>query len=573
MQDGILTAAAQEERFSKKKHDSAMPVKAFFYCLKEAKIAINQVDCLAYYEDPVKKLARQLWSGYDYEKGESGYRMDPKRPEREIRELLGYEGPIKYYSHHLSHAASSYYASGFKSAAILTVDGVGEWATASLGEAKGKHIKLFEEIHFPHSLGFLYSAVTGYLGFRVNSGEYKVMGLAPYGKPIYVDRVKKLLRMEDKGQFRLEMKYFDFLKGKRMYSDALIELFERPPRQPETDFSQFHKDVAKSLQAALEDVLLEKARYLFDRTGLTDLCMAGGVALNCVANSRILQDGPFQRLYVQPAAGDAGGAFGAAALAHIELSDNGHDNCDGNGFDKLAHVYLGPEYSASEIYRLLRSTSLVTKDYRLQPEKLINEAAQRLSRGKVIGWFQGRMEYGPRALGARSILADPRDPDMRDKINAMVKKREAFRPFAPVVLEEKAREHFDIDHPSPFMLETCKVISRLNLPAITHVNGSARIQTIDEQSIPRYVELLKEFDRLNDCPILLNTSFNVRGQPIVCSPVHALLCFINTEIDSLVLGDFIIDKEDNSIHNLRKLLVYYQNPIKSDIEHNVYTFI
>lgn len=567
LQDGVLVAAAQEERFSKRKHDPSLPVQAFFYCLEQANLSISRIDYLAYYEEPVKKLARQLWSGYDYEGEEMIARMDPKRPEREIRELLGYEGPIKYVGHHLSHAASSYYFSGFDSAAIMTVDGVGEWTTATYGEGKGNRINLFEEVQFPDSLGLLYSTITSYLGFRVNNGEYKVMGLAPYGKPLYVDKIHALLKSADLGQFQLEMGYFDFVRGRRMYSDTLIELFGQLPRQPETEIMQFHKDVAKSLQVVLEEILLEKSKYLYDRTGLTNLCMAGGVALNCVANSRILRDGPFRQLFVQPAAGDAGGALGAAALVYSQLTEHKRRS------EKLKHVYLGPGYSIDEISRMLNSTSLNAKDYSREPGKMIREAARRLAQGRVIGWFQGRMEFGPRALGARSILADPRDDTMRDKINAMVKKREAFRPFAPAVLEDKTREHFEIDHASPFMLETCQVISDIHFPAITHVDGSARIQTVDRETNPLYAELLIEFDRLTGCPVLLNTSFNVRGQPIVCTPFDALLCFINTEIESLVLGDFIIDKADNSIDTLRRLLKYHHNQLQSNIAFDVYTFI
>jgi len=566
LQDGVLKAAAEEERFTRKKFDFNMPVNAFMYCLEEAGISIKDVDCVAYYENPEKKLARQLWSGYRRESVELEYKMDVNRPENEIRELLGYDGPIKFLEHHLSHAASAYYFSGFDDSAILTVDGVGEWATATYGIGRGPELELFEEVHFPDSIGLLYSTITGYLGFRVNSGEYKVMGLAPYGKPLYVDKIHSLLQSRPQGQFRLDMSYFDYIQGDKMYSEKLIELFGKPPRIAETEILQFHKDVAASLQVVLEETLLEKAGYLHQKVDSENLCMAGGVALNCVANGRILKDGPFKRLFVQPAANDAGGALGAAALAHVALTGRRPDH------KRMTHVYLGPAYESDEIARLLEATPLKAKDFREKRQQLLSETAQRLANGKVIGWFQGRMEFGPRALGSRSILADPRGADMRDRINAMVKKREAFRPFAPVVLEDKMQEHFQLDHSSPFMLETCDVISKLDLPAITHVNGSARVQTITREANPLYADLILEFDKLTGCPILLNTSFNVRGQPIVCTPQDALECFITTEIDCLVLGEFLIDRSENFLDVMR-ILVHFQEEVRLEQPHAIYTFI
>lgn len=566
LQDGVLKAAAEEERFTRKKFDFNMPVNAFRYCIEEAGISIKDVDCVAYYEAPEKKLARQLWSGYRRESVELEYKMDVNRPEKEIRELLGYDGPIKFLEHHLSHAASAYYFSGFDDSAVLTVDGVGEWATATYGKGKGPQLELFEEVHFPDSLGLLYSTITGYLGFRVNSGEYKVMGLAPYGKPLYVDKIHSLLQSKPEGQFRLDMSYFDYIRGDKMFSEKLIELFGRPPRIAETEILQFHKDVAASLQVVLEETLLEKTGYLHQKVDSENLCMAGGVALNCVANGRILRDGPFKRLFVQPAANDAGGALGAAALAHTALTGRRPDH------KRMTHVYLGPGYEPDEIARLLEATPLEAMDFRGKRKQLLSETAQRLADGKVIGWFQGRMEFGPRALGSRSILADPRGPDMRDRINAMVKKREAFRPFAPVVLEDKMQEHFELDHSSPFMLETCKVISKLDLPAITHVNGSARVQTVNREANPLYADLIIEFDKLTNCPILLNTSFNVRGQPIVCTPQDALECFITTEIDCLILGDFLIDRSENFLDVMR-ILVNAQEEVRLEQPHAIYTFI
>jgi len=566
MQDGVVTAAAHEERFTRKKFDPSLPLNAFMYCLEQADLTINDIDCIAYYENPEQKLARQLWSGYYPNNSDLELKLDPFRPEREIREILGYEGDIKFYSHHLSHAASSYYFSGFDQAAILTVDGVGEWATCTYGSGKGNKILLSEEVQFPDSLGLLYSAITGYLGFKVNSGEYKVMGLAPYGKPLYIEKMRKLIQTQENGQFHLNMKYFDFIKGKKMFSEDLVNLFGIPPRTPESEIEQFHKDAAHSLQVLLEEILLEKVNYLYREFKCENLCMAGGVALNCVANGRILKDGPFKQLFVQPAAGDAGCALGAAALAHVDITGTRSEH------KKMEQVYFGPQFNSQEIHHLLNSTSLKYLDYRGAQDQLIHETAKRLTQGKVIGWFQGRMEYGPRALGSRSILADPREPAMRDRINAMVKMREAFRPFAPVVLEEKMREHFDIDHPSPFMLETCQVISNLDLPAITHVDKSARIQTTNKRINPLYAGLIEEFDRMTNCPILLNTSFNVRGEPIVCNPIDAIACFIVTDIQCLVIGDFIIDRSPESLYVLQ-LMIKAHRSVKSTISHDIYTFI
>ncbi|AXE95985.1 MULTISPECIES: carbamoyltransferase family protein [Paraburkholderia] len=540
IKDGKLIAAAEEERFSKVKHDSSIPTGAFRYCLREANATIDDVDCIAYYEDPYKKASRQIATNVLdlLQNPKRRFRIDPARPERDIRQSLGFNGRIEYVDHHLSHAASAFFYSGFADAALLTVDGVGEWATTTYGRGADAHIELFEEVSFPDSLGLLYSTITAYLGFDVNDAEYKVMGLAPYGRPLYVEQMRRLLDVNERGQYRLNMEYFDFLNGERMYSERLPELFGAAPREAESELGVFHKDLAASLQRTLEDILLEKARYLHDAVPVENLCMAGGVALNCVANGRIQREGPFARLFVQPAASDAGGSLGAAAVAHTRLTGRRPE------LKALPHVYLGPAYSNAEIRQTVRAifpdTSIV--DCTGRPEELIAQTAQRLADGKVIGWFQGRMEFGPRALGSRSIIADPRRPEMRDRINALVKMREAFRPFAPAVLEDKAAEHFELDHPSPFMLETCQVISPLSLPAITHVDGSARVQTVSEQSNPRFHALLAEFDRLTGCPILLNTSFNMRGDAIVLDPVDAVWCFVVSDIDALVIGDYIVDR-------------------------------
>ena len=566
LQDGNIVSAAQEERFTRIKHDSSMPYNAFKYCLENAELSITDINCIAYYEKPEDKLARQLWSGYDIEKEELKSKMNPYRPIKEIREILGYTGPIEFVDHHLSHAASSFYFSGFNEAAIFTVDGVGEWATTTYGFGSNQNIELFEKVDFPDSIGLLYSTITSYLGFKVNNGEYKVMGLAPYGKPIYIDKISKLIRLKDNGQYELDMNYFEYISGEKMYSDKLIELLGEPPRIPETDISQFHKDIARSLQFVLEEVMLEKVKYLYTRTGMKNLCMAGGVALNCVANSRILKDGPFEKLFVQPAANDSGGAIGAAAIAHTRLTGGTQK------VNKLEHVYLGPQYSYYDIKNILDATSIIYDDYYQKTEELLKNTAEMLAKGKVIGWFQGRMEFGPRALGSRSILADPRVDGMRDRINSMVKKREGFRPFAPSVIEDKMKEHFDLDVPSPYMLMTCNVVSPISLPAITHVDNSARVQTVNEDTNHLYARLISEFDKLTGCPIILNTSFNVRGEPIVMNPLDALSCFINTKIDCLVIGDFIIERSKNSFA-LIKVLLGNTRKVNTSLDGRRYTFI
>lgn len=565
IQNGKVLAAVQEERFSRKKNDPDLPVNAFMYCLDQAEISIADIDCIAYYEDPVKKSERQLWSGSKQISAESIYDLDPKHVIRQIRKELGYDGPIKIYEHHQSHAASAFYFSGFDSAAILTVDGVGEWATTTYGVGKDNRIDIFEEVSFPDSIGLLYSTITSYLGFKVNSGEYKVMGLAPYGDDKYLKQMRKLLTLEENGKYSLTLKYFDFLRGERMYSDELPKLFGIPVRKKDTEMLQCHMDIAKSLQCFLEETLIKMANYLHEKTGEDSLCMAGGVALNCVANGKILKHSPFKKLYVQPAANDSGCALGAAALAYTELFPD-------EKMEPLNDVYLGPKATIKEIEILLSATSLKYEDYR-EERNVLEKVAQKLAEGKVVGWYNGRMEFGPRSLGARSILADPRVLDMRDRINAMVKKREGFRPFAPAVLEEKMYEHFDIDHPSPFMLETCQVKSSIEMPAITHVDNSARIQSVNDKSNPRFAGLLREFDKITNCPILLNTSFNIKDEPIVCTPEDALVCFITTDIDCLVLEDFIINKEGNEITMLEMINNNFTERGRFELNPNVYTFI
>lgn len=530
LQDGQLVAAAPEERFTRVKHDRRSPINAFRYCLEAGgHLSPADIDCVAYYERPDRKLARQRAMGLC--KG-----GDPGRPERDLRDTLGYEGPLLTFEHHLSHGASSFFFSGFREAAVMTVDGVGEWATTTYGVGREHELRLLEEVNFPDSLGLLYSALTDFLGFQVLSDEYKVMGLAPYGQPRYLQQLRALVRSGEGGRYALDPRYFDFSQAQRMFTAALPDLLGMPQRARESDISQAHKDLARSLQVVLEEILIEKVHHLHRIAPSDNLCLAGGVALNCVANHQIHLRGPFKNLFVQPAAGDSGSALGAAALAHVQLTGARHS------YQRLPHAYLGPAYAPDEIAALLQAAGVASQDLRGQEDALLQAVAERLAAGQVVGWFHGRMEFGPRALGARSILADPRDPTMRDRLNALVKKREGFRPFAPAILEEQASAHMDLDHPARFMSETCQVRSPLDLPAITHVDGSARVQTVDRAQSPRFARLLDRFFQRTGCPLLVNTSFNVRGEPIVCTPEDALRCMANSQIDCLVLEDFLIDK-------------------------------
>jgi len=565
LQDGRLVAAAEEERFTRVKHDARLPVAAFASCLEAGGLEVSDVDCVAYYESPVKKLGRQLWAG---RRPDGGAGLDPLRPEHEIRERLGFEGRIETFEHHASHAASAFYFSGFPEAAVLTVDGVGEWATTAYGRADGDDLTLFEEVEFPDSLGLFYSAITAYLGFRVNTDEYKVMGLAPYGEPRLLAAMRTIVRDGPGGSYSLDPACFDFLTGSRMFADALAERLGGPPRDSQAKLTAFHHDVARSAQARLEEVLLDKVRYLHGRVPTSHLCMAGGVALNCVANGRILREGPFDRLFVQPAAGDAGGCLGAAALAHRALTGRRPVTT------ALEHAYLGPRFSAEAVAELLAVLELDAFDFRGRQRALLEATVDRLAAGQVIAWFHGGMEFGPRALGARSILADPRVPDMRERLNRLVKRREAFRPFAPSVLLAHAHEHFELEHASPFMLQTCRVRSPLALPAITHVDGSARPQTVDPAQAPRFAALLEAFARRTGCPLLLNTSFNVHDEPIVHSPSDALACLAGTEIDALVLEDFVIDRAalPESLHRLAAQRAYGRAR-ERQISAALYTFV
>jgi carbamoyltransferase len=537
--DGKLAGAAQEERFTRRRFDESMPVYAFAHCLRHAGVSIHDIDCVAYYEDPQQKLERQLFMGLpQVPLGERHalFRLDATRPLREIRNRLGYDGQVLTVGHHEAHAASAFYCSGFDEAALLTIDGVGEWATTTYGRGDAGGVHLLEEVRFPHSLGLLYATLTTYLGFEVNSDEYKVMGLAPYGKPTYITKLRNLVEDLPGGQFRLDTRYFDFAGSDKMFTPALIDLLGVPPRGPKDDIGSVHEDLASSLQLLLEETMLGKLNHLSDLTGSDRLCYGGGVALNCVANARMMREGPFRNWFIQPAAGDAGCAAGAALLAHYRLTGEIDPQ-------RLTDVRLGPEYSDKCLRQILRQGEVSFTDYAQRTADLISATASQLAQGKVVGWFQGRMEFGPRALGSRSILADPGDAGMRDHINLLVKKRETFRPFAPAVVAERCSEFFELDRESPFMLETAQVRKNASLPAVTHVDGSARVQTVARDADPRFHALLSEFGRLTGYPVLLNTSFNMRGEPIVCDPVDALTCFVRASLDVLVAGDTMVERK------------------------------
>ena len=571
VRDGVIAAAAQEERFTRKKGDASFPVHAAAYCLRAGGVTAADLAAVVFYDKPLLKFERILETYLGVvPRGLRSFLVagpvwlkDKLFMDRQIRAGLGYHGKILYAEHHESHAASAFYPSPFDEAAILTIDGVGEWATASIGIGHGGDITVLHEIHFPHSLGLLYSAFTSYTGFKVNSGEYKVMGLAPYGEPRYVDVImNELIDLKEDGSFKLNMRYFNYLGGLTMTSEAFHRLFGGPPRAPETLLTQKEMDLARSIQVVCEEVMLRMARTVHARTGRQNLCLAGGVALNCVANGRILREGPFRRLWIQPAAGDAGGALGAALLGYYRYFGGVRTN--GTGRDHMEGALLGPDFSDAQIEAALKDYGAPYR--RLDRENLIREAAELLSREKVVGWFQGRMEFGPRALGNRSILGDPRSPKMQALMNLKIKFREGFRPFAPSVLRERVAEYFELDEDSPYMLLVAPVrrqrqipmseeeqrlwgidklnVPRSDIPAVTHVDYSARIQTVDREDNPLYHDLLRAFEAQTGCPVLVNTSFNVRGEPIVCTPEDAYRCFMRTHIDTLALGPFLLDKTE-----------------------------
>ena len=544
IQDGHVVAAASEERFTRKKHDEDFPTKAVEYCLKSGGIEAKDLDYVGFYDKPVLKFERLISTYlstfprgfFSYSKAMPVWLKEKLWIPSMIRKELNYKGKILFTEHHMSHAASAFLVSPFKEAAILTVDGVGEWATASYGVGKDRQIDLFKEIRFPHSLGLLYSAFTYYLGFKVNSAEYKVMGLAPYGEPKYVDQVKQLIDIKDDGSFTMDMSYFSYHYGLRMVNGKFSKLFGGPPREGESKLDQRHKDIAASVQKVTEEVMLKMAGYLHRETGMDKLCLAGGVALNCVANGRVLREGPFKDIFIQPAAGDAGGALGVAAYIYHSVLDNPR-------IESMEHAYLGPEYSEADIQSMLKEYAAPAK--RLERDDLVREVAELIDGQTVIGWFQGRMEFGPRALGGRSIIADARNPKNKDVVNLKIKFRESFRPFAPTVLEERISEYFEIDRPSPYMLLVAPVREgKRVIPSVTHVDHSARIQSINRSQNSLYYDLIKEFDRRTGVPVIINTSFNVRGEPIVCTPEDAYRCFMRTHMDYLVLGPYLLDKKN-----------------------------
>lgn len=560
VRNGSLIAAVQEERLTRSKHDPSTPVRAFRECLGHAGADITDIDCVAYHEVPALKRERILADA-----ASSGRPFVEIDPVRRLRSRLGYEGEIRCFGHHRCHAASAYYASGYDNSAVLTVDGVGEWTTMAYWEGGRNGLKLLEDVKYPDSLGLLYSTLTAYLGFAVNDGEYKVMGLAAYGRPCLVDKLRRLVSCADGGQFSLDPQYFTFRSTEHMYSDALEMLLGHPPRHADEALCDFHADLASSVQTLLEEILLAKVRYLKAITRSDSLCLAGGVALNCVANGRIRREGPFERIFVPPAVDDAGCALGAAALAYSELHPAMAFGLELNG------GFLGKAYEPSAIRAILMSTTI---SYREFPENddLVEETASRLASGSAIGWFVGRMEFGPRALGGRSILADPRDPRIRDRINAVVKRREPFRPFAPAVLSDCAGIFFDPAHESPFMAETRGVRPGADLPAVTHVDQSARLQTVDRASAHPFAKLLCAFERLTSCPVLLNTSFNMSDEPIVCTPEDALTCFFRSELDALVIENFLVDRDAvpvGVIQAVRRAFV----PPPVAVSHNTYTLV
>jgi len=581
VRDGEIICAAQEERFTRKKQDSAFPVNALNYCLKEAGIAPNQVDFIVFYDKPFLKFERLLETYLAFApKGLQSFItsmptwLKDKLFQKSVisdalKNLWGrdvdWEERLLFSEHHLSHAASAFYPSPFESAAVLTMDGVGEWTTTSLALGHGNKLSVLKEILFPHSLGLLYSAMTYYTGFKVNSGEYKVMGLAPYGVPRYAQLIKDhLIDIKEDGSFALDMSYFNYCTGLTMTNKKFDALFGGPPRKPESEITQREMDLAASIQSITEEVVVKLAKGIKKITGEKNLCLAGGVALNCVANGKLLREKVFENIWIQPAAGDAGGAVGAALGAYYIMLNQPRKVV--KNLDGMKGSYLGPEFSQAEIESELRDCSAIYTTY--TAEEMLDKTAQALADGKAIGWMNGRMEFGPRSLGGRSILADPRSPSMQKLLNLKVKYRESFRPFAPSVLREDVADWFEIDCDSPYMLLVADVIRdkhiqmtpeeqklfgikklntlRSTIPSVTHVDYSARVQTVHEETNPIYHRLIKRFKEITGCPVLVNTSFNVRGEPIVCTPKDAFRCFMGTELDVLVIGNSILEKQKQS---------------------------
>jgi carbamoyltransferase len=574
--DGRIVAAAQEERFSRKKHDSSFPKNAIAYCLEEAGARLDELDHVVFYDKPFLKFERLLETYIAFApRGFRSFRMAiPLWLKEKLFQKSLLKGELKQFAdgfdiarllfceHHLSHAASAFYPSPYEEAVVLTMDGVGEWATTSAAMGSGKNLKVFQEIHFPHSLGLLYSAFTYYTGFKVNSGEYKVMGLAPYGEPKYKRLIlDNLIDLKADGSFRLDLSYFDYCTGLTMTNERFAALFGQPIRAPDKPLTEFHMDVAASIQAVLDEVVLRLTRGLAKKTGAKNLCLAGGVALNCVANGKVLRDGAIENIWIQPAAGDAGGAVGAA-LAAVHLFNNRPRKT--NGGDGMFGSFLGPHFSQAAIEQRLAACG--ARFSVLSEDEMIEKTAQALASQQAVGWFQGRMEFGPRALGGRSILADPRSPIMQRDLNLKVKYRESFRPFAPSILREDVSDWFDLESDSPYMLIVAGVrkdrrrtmtpnehalfgidklnIGRSEIPAVTHVDYSARIQTVHANTNPLFHRLLSRFKEKTGCPVLVNTSFNVRGEPIVCTPEDAFRCFMGNELDLLVVGRCMLPKSE-----------------------------
>ncbi len=576
--DGRVVAAAQEERFTRKKHDASFPRNAIGYCLEAVGAGLSDIDHVAFYDKPFLKFERLLETYIALApRGFRSFQMAMPLWLKEklfqkslLRKRLGEfdadfdAGKLLFTEHHLSHAASAFFPSPFEKAAVLTMDGVGEWATTSAAIGEGNALEIFREIHFPHSLGLLYSAATYYTGFKVNSGEYKVMGLAPYGEPKYAKlMLDNLIDLKPDGSFRLDMSYFDYCTGLTMTNERFEKLFGAPVRGPDQLLTPFHMDIAASIQAVLEEAVLRLTRSLADRSGARNLCLAGGVALNCVANGKVLRDGKFENIWIQPAAGDAGGAVGAALAAYHQFKGQPRSVAAGDG---MAGALLGPEFSQAEIERRLSAAGAHFSI--LSEAEMVAQTAKALSDQLAVGWFQGRMEFGPRSLGARSILGDPRSPAMQKNLNLKVKYRESFRPFAPAVLREDVAEWFELDSDSPYMLLVADVrqdkrramsaeeqalfgidklnIARSEIPAVTHVDYSARIQTVSAVTNPLFHRLLTQFKALTGCPVVVNTSFNVRGEPIVCTPEDAFRCFMGNELDLLVIGNCVLRKPEQN---------------------------
>ncbi len=571
VKDGEILSAVQEERFTRKKHDHNFPQKAIEFCLKDAGINAEQLDLVAFYDKPFLKFERLLETYLTYApvgiksfiKAMPLWIKEKLWTKEMIKDKLGYTGKIIFPEHHESHAASAFYPSPYNKAAILTMDGVGEWTSTSYGIGDGNDIQLLADIKFPHSLGLLYSALTFYTGFKVNSGEYKVMGLAPYGEPKYKQLIyDHLIDVKDDGSFRMNMEYFNYCQGLTMTNKKFNKLFGGPPREPESNLTQKEMDIARSLQEVTEEIVLKLGTHVYKETGLKNLCLAGGVALNCVANGRLLREGPFENIWIQPAAGDAGGALGAALIGWYKYHNKPRTTNDKT--DSQKGSYLGPKFSEDEIQSFIKSKKLSAKKY--SDDELIETVANMIASEKVIGWFDGKMEFGPRALGSRTIIGDARSPKMQATMNIKIKFREGFRPFAPSVIYEKVSEYFEIEKESPYMLLTADIkkerripmtddeekkwgidklnVVRSNIPAITHVDYSARLQTVHKETNPRYHKLISKFEEKTGCAVIINTSFNVRGEPIVCTPADAYKCFMRTDMDYLVLGNYILNKED-----------------------------